>query len=214
MFFPTMDMTADAPPPSVDEGSRAAVRRTQILDAATQCFRTCGFHGASIARISRLAGMSTGHIYHYFANKEAIIAAIVQRDLERIVTVWAELRASRDVRETMIALSAEGVGDHLDADAAKLRLEIITEAARNPEVARIVHAADCCCMASLIETLRIARQMSGMHDDDATLTSMAEVLAAIFEGLSIRTIRNPGLDREALAAMVQRVIRWTISSPD
>ncbi|MDR2030761.1 MAG: TetR/AcrR family transcriptional regulator [Azoarcus sp.] len=208
-----MDMTTDVSrfPASSDECSRAALRRTQILDAAAQCFRTSGFHGASIASISRLAGMSTGHIYHYFDNKEAIIAAIVQRDLERLVTVWAELRAARDVCETMVARSAECVTKHLDADVARLQLEILTEATRNPEVARTVYAADCCCMASLVETLRLARRANGRHDDDATLVSMAEVLAAMFEGLMIRAIRNPGLAHENLTPMVQHLIRQLIA---
>lgn len=52
---------------------RLNTRRAQILAAATDCFRELGFHGASIAKISQASGMSPGHIYHYFENKEAII---------------------------------------------------------------------------------------------------------------------------------------------
>jgi AcrR family transcriptional regulator len=196
------------------ECKRAAARRAQILDAAAECFRSYGFHGASIARISQSAGMSAGHIYHYFENKEAIIAAIVQRDLDRAVMTWAELRASCDVRETMISLSSAGVIDMMDAAAAKLRLEIVAEATRNPEVACIVRAADCCCMANLIQTLRIVRQAGGKHDDETTLIEMAEIVAAMFDGLMVRTIRNPMLDHQRMAAMVQRVMRRIIASPD
>ncbi|MDR1463010.1 MAG: TetR/AcrR family transcriptional regulator [Azoarcus sp.] len=196
------------------ECKRAATRRTQILDAAAECFRSYGFHGASIARISQLAGMSTGHIYHYFENKEAIIAAIVQRDLDHLVMMWAELRASCDVRETMIALSSKGVIEIMDTAAAGLKLEIVAEATRNPEVARTVRAADCCCMASLIQTLRIARQADGKHDDETTLIEMTEVIAAIFEGLMVRTIRNPTLDHQRMAVIVQHVMRQIIASPD
>ena len=196
------------------ECSRAETRRNQILDAAAHCFRAYGFHGASIARISQKAGMSTGHIYHYFENKEAIIAAIVQRDLENLITVWAELRASQDVRETMVKLSADGVRDTMNPDFAGLRLEIVTEAARNPEVARIVQAVDCCCMASLTETLRVARQAGGKQDDEATLCIMAEIVASMFEGLMLRSIRNPGIDREHMIARVQWVMRRIIAGPD
>ena len=56
-----------------------------MLDAAAICFRNHGFHGASMAQISKTAGMSPGHIYHYFDNKEAIIAAIVERDMEEMM---------------------------------------------------------------------------------------------------------------------------------
>ncbi|GHT82978.1 TetR family transcriptional regulator [Betaproteobacteria bacterium] len=204
-------MTADATLPA--DQSRAAARRAQILDAAAQCFRAHGFHGASIARISQLAGMSTGHIYHYFENKEAIIAAIVERDLEQLLMISAEMRASSDIIEAMIECVAVGVIDNLDADTAALKLEIVAEAARNPEVSRVVHAADCCCVASLVETLRIARRAGGQHDDDAQLTAMTEVLGAIFDGLAIRAIRNPDLDRQQVVAMVEHVVRSVIADP-
>jgi AcrR family transcriptional regulator len=196
------------------ESSRAEARRTQILDAAAQCFRAYGFHGASIAKISRQAGMSVGHIYHYFENKEAIIAAIVQHDLERLGMIWAELRASHDVREMMIERSHEGVKDTMDTFSAGLRLEIVTEAARNPEVARIVQAADHCAMTSWAETLRLARKAGGRYDDEETFAAMVEVVASMFEGLMVRAIRNPAINREHMAIMVKRVMRQIIDSPD
>jgi AcrR family transcriptional regulator len=196
------------------ECSRAAARRIQILDAAAHCFRAYGFHGASIANISRQAGMSAGHIYHYFENKEAIIAAIVERDLERLGTIWDGLRTSHDVREAMIERSLSGVEDTMDIFSAGLRLEIITEAARNPEVARIVQAADRCGMAGWSETLRLARQAGGRSDDEETFAAMVEIIASMFEGLMVRAIRNPAINRKRMAVMVQRVMRRIITSPD
>jgi len=207
-------INASSPFASSSGCSRDTTRRAQILDAAAQCFREYGFHGASIARISQRTGMSAGHIYHYFENKEAIIASIVERDLERLVVIWAELRASQDVRETMINLSKDGVKDVTDAATAGLRIEILSEAVRNKEIARMVQAADCCCTASLAQTLRIARQAGGKHDDEETLAAMTEVIAAMFEGLMVRAIRNPNINRERMAVMIQRVMRRIITSPD
>lgn len=211
------NMTANvsiSEPPASAEGSRAEVRRTQILDAAAHCFRAYGFHGASIANISRQAGMSAGHIYHYFENKEAIIAAIVERDLERLGMIWAQLKVSHDVRETMVELSAEGVKDTMDPFSAGLRLEIVTEAARNPVVARIVQAANRYGMEKWAENLRLARQAGGRNDDEETFAAMVEIIAAMFEGLMVRAIRNPEINREHMTVMIQRVMRQIINSPD
>ena len=61
-------------PPATDP-TRAEARRQQILSAAAQCFREHGFHAASISRISRLAGMSAGHIYRRWCNKMSSIPA-------------------------------------------------------------------------------------------------------------------------------------------
>ena len=189
------------------EQSRAESRRAQILAAAADCFRRNGFHGASISQISKAAGMSAGHIYHYFENKEAIIAAIVARDLEELLTLTAEIRSACNVKEAMLARVIEGVADQLDPDTAGLKLEIVAEASRNPRVAQIVREADRSCRASLALTLRDMRRASGYADDDASIDAMVEVLAAMFEGLMLRSVRNPDLDRDAVARSFQVAVR-------
>jgi AcrR family transcriptional regulator len=204
-----MSVTLD--PPS--EASRAETRRAQIRAAAADCFRQHGVHGTSIAQISKAAGMSTGHIYHYFENKEAIIADIVARDLDRLLTLTAELRAAGDVKSAMIERAVEGVEDNLDPGTAGLQLEIVAEAARNPRVADIVRAADRQCRASLAATIRTQRLAAGHQDSEAALAGMVETLAAMFEGLQIRAIRNPDLDRDAVVQTFRRMIHDLLSQP-
>lgn len=193
--------------PEPVELSRAEVRRTQILCAAADCFRKHGFHGASIAQISKSAGMSPGHIYHYFENKEAIISAIVASDLERFLILTAEIRSACNVREAMLARVAEGIDQCLDPQTAGLKLEIAAEASRNPHVAEIVRAADKVCRESLMLTMRDMRRAAGHEDDDATLAAMVEAFVAMFEGLQIRTIRNPGIDRTTVIPLFQNSLR-------
>ncbi|MBD5800900.1 Fatty acid metabolism regulator protein [Azoarcus sp. Aa7] len=192
--------------PESIEPSRAEVRRAQILDAAADCFRQHGFHGASIAQISKSAGMSPGHIYHYFENKEAIISAIVASDLERFLTLTAEIRSACNVREAMLARVAEGIDQCLDHQTAGLKLEIVPEASRNPHVAEIVRSADQVCRESLMLTIRDTRHAAGHVDDDATLAAMVEVFVAMFEGLQIRTIRNPDIDRGIVIRLFQSAL--------
>lgn len=199
-------------PPATDP-SRAEARRQQILTAAAQCFREHGFHGASISRISRLAGMSAGHIYHYFENKEAIIAAIVEQDLEGLLQMTAELRAACNVRQAMIARAAQGVIEQLDPQTAGLKLEIVAEAARNPRVAEIVRNADAASRKSLGETIRIVRQRAGHEDDEFAIASMIEVVATLFEGLLLRTLRHPQLDHAQLTLQVQAAIENVLAQP-
>ncbi len=193
-------------PSSATEQPRAEARRQQILCAAAQCFREHGFHGASIAQISKCAGMSAGHIYHYFENKEAIIAAIVAQDLEHLLTLTAELRAASNVRQAMIERAAEGVAEQLDPLLAGLKLEIVAEAARNPRVAEIVRNADAACRRGLADTIRDIRRAEGHVDDDAAIAGMVEVLATLFEGLLLRSIRNPELDRALVIRRIQAAI--------
>ena len=206
-------MQISTPTPHQTDDSRAAARRQQILNAAAQCFREHGFHGASIAQISKIAAMSAGHIYHYFENKEAIIAAIVAQDLESLLTLTTELRAACNVRAALIERAAEGVADQLDPVNAALKLEIVAEAARNPRVAQIVREADATCRRELAVTIGAIRHASGHDDSSAAVNDMVEVLASLFEGLLLRTIRNPELDRTRVAQRIQIAINDLLDQP-
>lgn len=192
---------------------RAEARREQIRVAAAECFRRHGFHGSSIARISKVAGMSPGHIYHYFANKEAIIAEIVAQDLHRVLTLIAEMSSADDVLDAMLARAAEGVAEHLDSVKAALRLEIVAEAARNPGIAEIVRSADRRSRAGLTEAVRRVRRAGGHQDSEDAIAGRVEVIVAMFEGLQIRSVRNPGLDRDAVAQVFQQVLRDLLTQP-
>jgi AcrR family transcriptional regulator len=187
--------------------SRTEARRTQILDAAENCVREYGFHRASISKISKASGMGAGHIYHYFANKEAIIAAIVAREVERLLTLTAEVQAAENMLEELVLCTESGVLLNLDSQAAGLKLEIVAEASRNPAIAEIVRAADSRRSAGLEETLKALRQAHGLANDAATITTLAEVIAAMFEGLMVRAIRNPAADRQLIARKFQQLIR-------
>jgi AcrR family transcriptional regulator len=194
------------PPDSTRRAPRADTRRAQIRAAAADCFRRHGFHGTSIAQISKAAGMSTGHIYHYFENKEAIIADIVAQDLERLLTLTAELRSARDVKAAMIERAVVGVEENLDPAAPACNWRSSPRPRATPISPRSCATPTCVAGKSLAETLRTLRRGAGHQDDDATLAGMVEALAAMFEGLRIRAIRNPGLDREAVVRMFRRMV--------
>eukprot|EP01034_Spumella_vulgaris_P041417 gene41417-51285_t len=81
---------------------RALVRRKQVLDAAAACFGRSGFHGASMAEISKAAGMSAGHIYNYFDSKDAIIAAFVEQNVERVSQLMRDLEQQADPLQSMV----------------------------------------------------------------------------------------------------------------
>ena len=151
--------------------------------------------------------MGAGHIYHYFANKEAIIAAIVAREVERLLTLTAEVQAAENMLEALALRTESGVLLNLDPQAAGLKLEIVAEASRNPAIAEIVRAADSRRSAGLEETLKALRQAHGLANDAATITTLAEVIAAMFEGLMVRAIRNPAADRQLIARKFQQLIR-------
>jgi AcrR family transcriptional regulator len=188
------------------EMQRAAQRINQVLDAAQECFCRDGFHGASMADISKAAGMSAGHIYNYFDGKEAIIAAIVQRGLDELMVRFEQVLSAPDVTAAWAAGLGEGVQNLTEPSAAALNFEILAEAARNPKVAAMVQRADEVRRQRVTEIVRSARRTATGVDADPDIEARVEILGAIFNGLGQRALANPSLDKDALTAMLRRVV--------
>ena len=183
-------------------------RREQVIKAAADCFRQHGFHGAGMAGIAREAGMSVGHIYHYFANKEAIIAAIVQRDLADMLEKIAAFEAAEDVFRHLLDCVDEM---SIDPYEAGLWLEILSEASRNPKVSAMVSEADAIVRARFRNMLRNALQ-TGWVQDERELNGRVEIISAIFDGLIIRSVRNDDFDKEAIMRSLKMVMQYLLSA--
>ncbi|MCF4165720.1 TetR/AcrR family transcriptional regulator [Zavarzinia compransoris] len=182
--------------------TRQESRRRQILDAAIRCFRNNGFHATSMAALAKEAGMSVGHIYHYFENKEAIIAAFIEEKFEDFRTYVETLKQHQgSIADAMIEQVEAGYDGMSDPDKAGLFLEITVEASRNPKVAAMVQEADHTMRTTLAGMIA---ESCGCTEPDTEDRLMARVdmIVTLYEGLTIRAIRNPGINRDsAIEAM-------------
>jgi TetR/AcrR family transcriptional regulator, fatty acid metabolism regulator protein len=71
--------------------TRSAQTRERIIAAATEVFARSGFHGARVADIAEHAGIAYGLVYHYFHNKDDILAAIFTERWAQYVSYLREL---------------------------------------------------------------------------------------------------------------------------
>ena len=184
-------------------------RRQQILDAACDCVRQAGFHGASMAEIAKAAGLSVGQIYRYFENKEAIIAAIVAQDLAEMREKFAEMESRPgDLLDAMTEHLPEAVDKCFDLRRASLTLEVLAEASRNPKVAAILQAADAQERVYAQAMLDRSRKPEW---SDAEFQARCEAVGLLFDGMIIRAVNHPDTDREPLARVLIATIRQLLS---
>lgn len=83
---------------------RQWVRRAELLDAARRVFEKGGYHAATVSAIVRVAGLSQGAFYLYFADKKGIFAALQDEmaTLLRRRIYWAT-RGELDARRRLEA---------------------------------------------------------------------------------------------------------------
>jgi TetR/AcrR family fatty acid metabolism transcriptional regulator len=61
-----------------ENGAERVDKRARILEAAILVFARQGYHGARVSDIAREAGIAYGLVYHYFRNKEEILASVFE----------------------------------------------------------------------------------------------------------------------------------------
>ena len=174
--------------------------RERVLRAAERAFAANGFHGARMAQIAKEAKMSPGHIYHYFESKEQIIAEMIRAHFDEKL---ASLDVYDDAGGRIVDLMTENMRDSVDKNTepfwSTLILEIAAEATRNEEIATALRNMNAKMRAKVISLLE--------RDVDAEdLDTRLEVFVALLQGIGIRNIINPNMDKEAVVRIAREIV--------
>jgi TetR/AcrR family transcriptional regulator, cholesterol catabolism regulator len=100
------------------EAKRQSNRWQALLDSAAAKFAEQGYHATTIRELAAATAMTPGAIYFHVPNKQALLLAVyeegVQRILDRIEAAVAEQQAPWDRLESAVAAHLESI---LDASA-------------------------------------------------------------------------------------------------
>lgn len=179
-------------------------RRLQILDAARVCFLERGFHQSSMADIARASGCSMGLLYRYFPGKEQIVLSFAERDTAQAHAAIAEFAASSEPRETLRELLHAWVDEALDPEHGRLACEVMAEAGRNPSLLNRLQADDGQLRSAIAGALH-AQRLAGRLSFLGTAEAMADLLMALFDGLSGRGMIQAQLDSQSLVALLMQL---------
>ncbi|MFE2729273.1 TetR/AcrR family transcriptional regulator [Kitasatospora sp. NPDC059327] len=192
-------------------------RRAQLLDAAEELLVTAGGTELSMRAVAAAAGVRLGHLQYYFPTHAALVAAVLDRVLnrsaERLAPLLAPIgptapvapigptaptndRAGDEAAEQLVrALLAE----QEDARLVRLFAELWALAARDEAVAGSVRAfyAD--------YRTQVAAFLAGRRPDlpAAVVQGRAQVFLMLVEGAALfrsglAGVREPGADEELL----------------
>ena len=192
--------------------ARSAATLERILSAALIEFRAEGFRGAGIAAICKRAGISAGNLYHYFTGKEAIVAAIVERDRQRIRgDIERLLSADAPIKALVDAITRNLAFDDFAMDGA-LSLEIYAEAARNAAIAHILQGCERALRAETVEMLA-ALQARGEIAADVDLVAAASLMIALVDGMMVRrAVFDPIGDLSVFAQPLERMLAGLLAA--
>ena len=185
-------------------------KRAEILAAAGRCFARSGFHGATIAQICDEAGISPGHLYHYFTSKEAIVGAITSEGLEYVKTRFAAVTEDQDPIRALVSeferLKA------LNRAKSGVLIDVLAEAVRNPQIARILQDTSE-EMRQLMAEFLLRGQARGQIDPDLDTDTASALLISLIDSSKTLLIRTPTLDPKRSADILETMITRFLSPP-
>jgi TetR/AcrR family transcriptional repressor of uid operon len=184
-------------------------KRAEILEAAERCFARDGFHGATIAQICAEAKISPGHLYHYFASKEAIVSAIVDAGVEGTASRFAELMESSNAITALVSELARLRALHRKSGAG-VHLDVLAEAGRSPAIGPVIQESTKGVRKLLADLLRKG-QSRGQIDPELDVDMTAAVLISVNDGSKSLLIRDPKLDAKKSAKTFEAMITRFLS---
>ncbi|MNM02750.1 HTH-type transcriptional repressor AcnR [compost metagenome] len=194
---------------TIDPGKHAA-RRAAILAAARHCFARKGFHQTSTAAICAQAGMSPGNLFHYFATKQAIIAAIVEQEGSETAAYFDERQGGADAYGALLDFMDVVLALAADGDFAGLALEIAAEALRDADIAARVARNDATLRAgvqALLENAAAQGQADATLDMAQTASWIAALVDGIFNRVAVDPHYAPLAQRDSLHVLLARFLR-------
>jgi TetR/AcrR family transcriptional regulator, repressor for uid operon len=183
-------------------------RRDEILAAAARCFVRSGFHGASMQDICAEAGMSPGNLYRYFPSKEALVAGIAERDRAEVSRQFAAVDLSHGLFAVLEEMARSHFAEH-DAEEVLLCTEVMAEARRNPEIARISASFDADIRKWLGDLFRAA-VARGDIPADVDVEGAVTTVMIIADGISWRRAVDPAFDATAFIPIFLDITRHVL----
>jgi AcrR family transcriptional regulator len=173
--------------------ARGAATRARIVDAATELVRAHGAANTTIDAVIEASKVSKSQIYHYFADKDDLVLAVIQRQAECVLGTHEELLRKlnslaglRRWRDAVVELTRQtncAGGCPLGSLAAELSETPRTRAALAESFAR---------WASYFETAFARMQTRARRRPSGDLKELSEAMLASLQGglLLAQTMRS------------------------
>ena len=157
------------------------IRRRQLVEAAIAVIHEQGFANATVARIARQAGISSGMVHHYFKSKEDLLFATMRHLL-------AELRSDAIARLARAAGPDERIRAIIDACFGEEQFE---EQVFSAWLALYGNARHSGRLRSILSLYHRRLRSSLVHElrrlvPEAEAQRLAEGVGAMIDGLWLR----------------------------
>lgn len=173
------------------------IRRKQLIEATLLAIHEHGWADATVARIAKNAGVSTGIVHHYFGGKDDLLEATMRTLLRAIAESSQQMmRGAGSARQRALAvIRSNFADDQFTPQAVTAWLAFWAQVPHSPRLARLQKANEARLRSNLVYAMKQCLP-------DAAAREVAEGLSALIDGLWLRC----AMTKEGLAPEDARAI--------
>lgn len=163
------------------------LRKQQLIDATLESVAQYGLQHTTIITISRIAGLSSGIISHYFGGKQELVEATVKHLLEQLKTALLARVEQKDLSPAQrleMIIEANFTQLQRSSPATKTWLSFWAQSMHQPGLARLQHINSKRLYSNLLFSFR---QL--LPNEKAITASMQT--AAMIDGFWLRSALSP-----------------------
>jgi len=182
------------------------IRRRQMIEATMACIRAEGVNRATMQRIARRAGLTSGLIVHYFTDKAGLFEA-VYRELYRSLSeiTRARLKTAHTPKEKLHAiLDSQLCNEMLQPDIMATWVALYSLIPESPALARLERAYERRIESNLISTLR------GIGLPASEARNITEELMSLIDGLWLNVLSRIGVTPVKARNILKRYVATRI----
>ena len=166
------------------DAERHAARRTQILEGAAAAFAQKGYDNTTVKDVYTAAGVGSGTLFHYFADKRAIFHGVLEADRDALLADLAAIDIT-EARAGLWAVIDRMAADLHDPAVGSMMLAILGQLTVDLRVAEILDEGGAGARALLADLIG-RLQAAGDADPDWDPVHAAEWAQLIVDGLYLR----------------------------
>jgi AcrR family transcriptional regulator len=199
--------------PSVQPRTRLATdaRREQLLRAGVELLRVRTPDEISVDDVARRAGISRGLLYHYFADKDAFVVAVLEQaseDLRQAIRPTSELSGRERIEAAIDAFIA-----YAEAHAAGFRA-VLTGGVANRNVAALIEQTRERDLQAFVAGVADMTPDPENARDSKILRAALHAHMHFMEGAIVRWLARREITREQLRDLILRALYGTLSAAE
>ncbi|MFE7428117.1 TetR/AcrR family transcriptional regulator [Streptomyces sp. NPDC014646] len=117
---------------------RHARRREAIVAEAGRLFGVQGFERTTVGQIASAVGLSSGSVFYYFADKQALFRAVFEQDLPRAEALITRHEGTDDPLASVLAIVTELAKEAEDPGASGMVVELLRRVGHDAELLDVV----------------------------------------------------------------------------